>query len=229
MRNIGLTPIRPPGLACLASLGARWAGAFHDRGQFWPNTSQSCPRSCVRSCQASWMPRSRRSSSLRFSFFDPERAWSAAPLMPQMPWRAAVTPGTSPVTPSYDVAAPAMQLRRHEGGIHVVRSVTGEAGVMEARFYRTRPPAPRAPRPAPRDPRSAIRDPTRDSAPPQPASCPEPAADAARSASQTRRGDAGMSMCRTPRCATASTIAFCTAGVEPIVPASPIPLAPSGL
>ena len=36
-------------------------------------------------------------------------------------------------------------------------------------------------------------------------------------------------MCRTPRWATASTTAFCTAGVEPIVPASPMPLAPSGL
>src|SRR6185437_11377823 len=54
-------------------------------------------------------------------------------------------------------------------------------------------------------------------------------ADADLSASQTRCGEAGMSMCRTPRCATASTIAFCTAGVEPIVPASPMPLAPSGL
>jgi hypothetical protein len=33
---------------------------------------------------------------------------------------------------------------------------------------------------------------------------------------------------RTPRCASASTTAFCTAGIEPIVPASPIPFAPSG-
>jgi hypothetical protein len=37
-----------------------------------------------------------------------------------------------------------------------------------------------------------------------------------------------MSTCRTPRCARASTTAFCTAGVAPIVPASPIPFAPSG-
>jgi MFS family permease len=50
-----------------------------------------------------------------------------------------------------------------------------------------------------------------------------------RSARQTRCGVAGMSMCRTPRCATASMMAFCTAGVAPIVPASPMPLAPSGL
>ena len=45
---------------------------------------------------------------------------------------------------------------------------------------------------------------------------------------QTRSGVVGMSMCRTPRCATASMTAFCTAGVAPIVPASPMPLTPSG-
>lgn len=56
----------------------------------------------------------------------------------------------------------------------------------------------------------------------------EPAAAACR-ACQTRRGEAGMSMCRTPRSARASTTAFCTAGVAPMVPASPSPLAPSGL
>ena len=56
-----------------------------------------------------------------------------------------------------------------------------------------------------------------------------PSAAAARRARQTRCGDAGMSMCRTPRGASASMIAFCTAGVEPMVPASPMPLAPSGL
>jgi ferredoxin-NADP reductase len=50
-----------------------------------------------------------------------------------------------------------------------------------------------------------------------------------RRAAQTRCGEAGRSMWRTPRCATASMIAFCTAGVAPIVPASPRPLAPSGL
>ena len=38
-----------------------------------------------------------------------------------------------------------------------------------------------------------------------------------------------MSMCCTPRWARASITAFCTAGVDPIVPDSPIPLAPSGL
>ena len=38
-----------------------------------------------------------------------------------------------------------------------------------------------------------------------------------------------MSMWRTPRCETASITALCTAGVAPIVPDSPIPLAPSGL
>ena len=38
-----------------------------------------------------------------------------------------------------------------------------------------------------------------------------------------------MSMCRMPRWDTASTTALCTAGVEPMVPASPMPLAPMGL
>ena len=38
-----------------------------------------------------------------------------------------------------------------------------------------------------------------------------------------------MSTWRTPRWASASHTAFCTAGVEPIVPDSPMPLAPSGL
>ena len=47
-------------------------------------------------------------------------------------------------------------------------------------------------------------------------------------ARHTRSGVSGMSMWRIPRCETASTTALCTAGVEPIVPASPIPLAPSG-
>ncbi len=35
-------------------------------------------------------------------------------------------------------------------------------------------------------------------------------------------------MWRTPRCATASITAFCTAGVDPIAPAWPMPFAPSG-
>ena len=48
-------------------------------------------------------------------------------------------------------------------------------------------------------------------------------------AAHTRSGVAGMSMCRTPRWDTASMTAFSTAGVDPMVPASPIPLAPSGL
>ena len=52
---------------------------------------------------------------------------------------------------------------------------------------------------------------------------------AAWTACQTHWGVAGMSMCRTPRWATASMTAFCTAGVAPIVPASPMPLAPRGL
>ena len=38
-----------------------------------------------------------------------------------------------------------------------------------------------------------------------------------------------MSMCFTPRCETASTTALWIAGVEPIVPDSPMPFAPSGL
>src|SRR5207248_10466035 len=47
-------------------------------------------------------------------------------------------------------------------------------------------------------------------------------------ARHTRSGVQGISMWRTPRWATASTMAFCTAGVEPMVPDSPIPLAPNG-
>src|SRR4051794_20970990 len=47
-------------------------------------------------------------------------------------------------------------------------------------------------------------------------------------ARHTRSDVVGMSMCRTPRWATASTTAFCTAGVAPMVPASPMPLTPSG-
>ena len=35
-------------------------------------------------------------------------------------------------------------------------------------------------------------------------------------------------MWRTPRCESASITALCTAGVDPIVADSPIPLAPSG-
>ena len=51
---------------------------------------------------------------------------------------------------------------------------------------------------------------------------------AARIARHTRSGVSGMSMWVTPRWARASTTAFWTAGVAPIVPDSPIPLAPSG-
>src|SRR3989454_5773787 len=38
----------------------------------------------------------------------------------------------------------------------------------------------------------------------------------------------GMSICVMPNSASASTTAFTTAGVDPIVPASPTPLTPSG-
>src|SRR5712691_5803697 len=48
-------------------------------------------------------------------------------------------------------------------------------------------------------------------------------------AAQTLAGVVGMSMCLTPRWLTASMTAFCMAGAAPMVPASPIPLAPSGL
>ena len=48
-------------------------------------------------------------------------------------------------------------------------------------------------------------------------------------ARHTRSAVNGMSRWRTPRCDSASTTAFCTAGVEPMVPDSPMPLAPSGL
>ena len=52
---------------------------------------------------------------------------------------------------------------------------------------------------------------------------------AACTARHTASGVSGMSMCRTPRWDSASITALCTAGVEPIVPDSPIPLAPIGL
>ena len=45
----------------------------------------------------------------------------------------------------------------------------------------------------------------------------------------TRSGVHGIWMSLTPRCRTASTIAFTTAGVEAMVPASPTPLVPSVL
>src|ERR1022692_1822102 len=48
-------------------------------------------------------------------------------------------------------------------------------------------------------------------------------------AAQTLAGVAGMSIWRTPRWLTASMTEFCVAGGAPIVPASPMPLAPSGL
>ena len=48
-------------------------------------------------------------------------------------------------------------------------------------------------------------------------------------ACHTRSAVHGMSMCLTPRWDTASTTALWMAGVEPMVPDSPMPLAPSGL
>src|SRR5262249_54968583 len=64
---------------------------------------------------------------------------------------------------------------------------------------------------------------------PLPASCARASlACASLMAAHTRCGVVGMSICRTPRWASASMTAFCPAGVAPIVPASPMPLAPSG-
>ena len=48
-------------------------------------------------------------------------------------------------------------------------------------------------------------------------------------AAHTRIGDAGMATSVTPSGRSASTIALMTAGVDPIVPASPMPFTPSGL
>ncbi len=48
-------------------------------------------------------------------------------------------------------------------------------------------------------------------------------------ARHTRSLDAGMSKCFTPTSASALAIAFITAGIAPTTPASPAPLAPSGL
>ena len=53
-------------------------------------------------------------------------------------------------------------------------------------------------------------------------------ASAASMADQTRSGVHGRSRWRMPRCDSASITAFCTAGVAPMVAASPMPLAPSG-
>ena len=47
-------------------------------------------------------------------------------------------------------------------------------------------------------------------------------------ARQTRCGLTGMSISRTPRWASASITALWTAGPAPMVPPSPMPLAPSG-
>src|SRR5215813_9751349 len=46
---------------------------------------------------------------------------------------------------------------------------------------------------------------------------------------QTFSDRIGMSICVTPNGESASTTAFTTAGVDPMVPASPTPLTPSGL
>jgi hypothetical protein len=54
-------------------------------------------------------------------------------------------------------------------------------------------------------------------------------ADAVWMARQTRSAVQDMSMCVTPRWRTASTTAFWIAGVEPMVPDSPMPFAPRGL
>src|SRR5690606_39399976 len=57
----------------------------------------------------------------------------------------------------------------------------------------------------------------------------EPAAPACCNARHTRSGVQGMGTSWTPYGRSASTMAFTTAGVEAMVPASPTPLTPSGL
>src|SRR5690606_9526317 len=52
---------------------------------------------------------------------------------------------------------------------------------------------------------------------------------AAAMARQTRSGVNGRSMWRTPSGASASSTAFCTAAVDPMAPAWPMPFAPIGL
>src|SRR4029450_10378667 len=52
---------------------------------------------------------------------------------------------------------------------------------------------------------------------------------ASRMAAHTRSGVAGMAMSVIPSGARASTMALMTVGVDTIVPASPMPLTPSGL
>ena len=116
--------------------------------------------------------------------------------------------------PGADPADAARRRAGRAGGRHA-SSPTSSAATSSPRSWPTS---------ATRSSGSSATSPTGNSA-----STPTTYEAAARSASQTRCGVAGMSMCRTPRWATASMIAFCTAGVEPIVPASPMPLAPSGL
>src|SRR6266849_4788740 len=63
---------------------------------------------------------------------------------------------------------------------------------------------------------------------PAPAKRPPHPAFAPRIARQRRSGVAGMSKCVTPAWRSASDTAFMSAGSEPLTPASPTPLAPSG-
>ena len=97
---------------------------------------------------------------------------------------------------------------RRRGSGHP-REVVGSA--------RLRPRCPRAPRPTPAPGRR------------RPAARARGRAPAPWMARQTRSGVQGRSTCRTPRWRSASTTAFCTAGVDPMVADSPMPLAPSGL
>src|SRR6185312_7284370 len=52
---------------------------------------------------------------------------------------------------------------------------------------------------------------------------------ASKIARQMRSGVHGRSTWRTPRCDSASTTAFCTATVDPMAPACPMPFAPRAL
>ena len=57
---------------------------------------------------------------------------------------------------------------------------------------------------------------------------PHPATPFSRNTSHTRSGRIGISICVTPKCASASTTAFAMAGGAPTVADSPTPFAPNG-
>ena len=73
-----------------------------------------------------------------------------------------------------------------------------------------------------------ISTPTTITTPIQPLHPSHPATPSRRNTSHTRSGRIGISICVTPKCASASTTAFAIAGGAPTVADSPTPFAPNG-